>query len=169
MNEAILWFHIQLILMAWHPFSRTSTYSMDKSQILHVSWRPNLMWKTAQLYKFSGFEGSFCCTFVFKKELSCVLLHQVQDHNKDSLIYNLQPTHLYGLGSIKSESLIILDACNSHKNNIAMLVLEFAKSMLLLLRNLTETVANETRAVQLNCHRHTWTTSRMIRSAKCLN
>lgn len=36
-NETILSFHIQLIVMAWHPFCHTPTYSMDKSQILHVS------------------------------------------------------------------------------------------------------------------------------------
>lgn len=36
-----------------------------------------------------------------------------------------------------------MDGCNSHENNIAILVLEFAKGTLLLLRNLAEAVVNE--------------------------
>lgn len=53
---------------------------------------------------------------------------------------------------MKSKSLIILDGYSSHENNIATLVLEFAKGTLMLLYNLTEAVVNEMIAVQLNCH-----------------
>lgn len=53
---------------------------------------------------------------------------------------------------MKSKSLIILDGCSSHENNIATLVLEFAKGTLMLLYNLTEAVVTEMIGVQLNCH-----------------